>query len=83
MADFLLSVFVRNIILTTGIINYLTVLLLFFSCRWVPGVNGMKGLMKYRWYKKVYKYHAYLWWVLITSATFHATLTIFHVSFGG
>ena len=70
------SIVVAKLIFVFGIINLLTVVALFFSCRCVPGNPVMGKLMKYRSYQRFFRYHCYLWWVLLPSVVVHATLAI-------
>lgn len=65
-----------RVIFILGIVNLVTVLLLLFTCRCLPMWLPTKGLMKHKWYQRVYKNHCYLWWVLIPSVIIHAVLAI-------
>ena len=80
---FLLSPTVENIILVTALINAITVLLLFFTCRFVPSVKIAKPLMNKKWFKTLYKYHSYIWWILTPSVLIHATMALLHKLAGG
>jgi hypothetical protein len=80
---FLLSPVVENIILVTALINVVAVLLLFFTCRFVPSVKIARPLMNKKWFKTCYKYHSYIWWVLAPSVLIHAVIAIMHKLSGG
>jgi hypothetical protein len=70
------SIVVAKLIFSLGIINLVTVALIFFSCRCIPGNRLAGGLMKHSAYKHFYKYHCYLWWVLLPSVVVHAVLAL-------
>ena len=65
-----------RIIFILGIINLVSVLLIFFSCRCLPGSRIGSKLMKYRPYQRYYKYHCHIWKVFWPSVTVHAILAI-------
>jgi hypothetical protein len=69
---------VHNIVLVTAIINLVLVIALFFTCRLFPS-----SLLKWTWYKFLYRYHSYIWWVLMPSVIIHAVLAILHTLSGG
>lgn len=71
---------VRNIILTLGIINFVSGLAIMITCRCLPTSKWGKGLMNYRPYKAFYKFHCFIWWVFWPSVMAHALLAI--VTFG-
>ena len=81
--EILLSPLVENLILVTAIINLITVLLVFFTCRFIPGLNLTGPLMRLKWYKPLYKYHVYIWWLLVPSVVIHAVIAILHRLSGG
>lgn len=72
------SPFVEQVILITGIINLVMSLYLFITCRFVPVSHLTEGWMQKGWYKTLYKYHVYAWWLFIPSLLIHATLAIAH-----
>ncbi len=78
-----MSTVILKLIFSLGIINLITVALIFFSCRCLPTSRWAGGLMKYSAYKHFYKYHCYIWWVLLPSVVIHAALaiTLFGVPF--
>jgi hypothetical protein len=81
--SFFLSPFVDAVVLATAIINILGLLSIFFTCRFVPGSHFTAPLMRFNWFKPVYKYHSYIWWVFMPSAFLHALLAIIHRLVGG
>ena len=74
---------VENIILVTGIINLVFVLLLFFTCRFIPRAKMTKSWINQKWFKRLYRYHTYFWWVLIPSVLIHFAVVILHILAGG
>ena len=65
-----------RLIVTLGIINLVTGLLIFFSCRCLPGSKLGNRLMKHQGYQRFYKYHCYIWRVFWTSVMVHAALAV-------
>ncbi len=72
-----------TVMLVTGIINGVTVLLLFFTCRFVPRFKLTGSLIHKSWYRPLYKYHTYIWWVLLPSVIVHVIFTVSHILSGG
>jgi hypothetical protein len=65
-----------RLIIILGIINLVTGVTIFFSCRCLPGSWLGKKLMKYQGYQRFYKYHCYIWRVFWPSVMIHAILAI-------
>jgi hypothetical protein len=70
------TIVVVRLIFALGILNLIAVAALFFSCRCVPGMRILGKLMKYSAYKRFFRYHCYIWWVLWPSVIAHALLAI-------
>jgi hypothetical protein len=68
-----------RILFVLGIINLVTGLLIFFSCRCLPGSKIGKGLMKHPWYQKFFKLHCYIWWIFWASVVIHAILAMIYI----
>jgi len=68
-----------RIMFVLGIVNLLTGLSIFFSCRCLPGSRFGKRLMKYNWYQKFFKWHCYIWWIFWISVVIHAILAIIYI----
>jgi len=68
-----------RIIFSLGIINLVTGLLIFFSCRCLPGLKIGKSLMRHRWYQSFFKLHCYIWWVFWASVVVHAIFAIIYI----
>jgi hypothetical protein len=67
---------INNVLLITGIINIVAILFLLFTCRFIPGLSLTHRLMNKSWFKPLYKYHAYIWWLLVPSVVVHAVIAI-------
>jgi len=74
--DFFDSVAVARLILFLGIFNFILILLIFLSCRCLPGSRVGSRLMKIRWYKRFFGNHCYLWTILWPSVGLHAFFAI-------
>jgi hypothetical protein len=72
-----------KIVLITAIINAVGIILLFFTCRFIPIFHLTNRLSSRDWYKQVYKYHLYIWFILVPSAAVHAIIAIARVLMGG
>ena len=70
------SILATRLIVILGIINLVTGLLIFFSCRCLPGSKLGSNQMKHQAYKSFYKYHCYIWRVFWPSVMIHATLAV-------
>lgn len=71
------SEFAPKLIYILGIVNIISVLLVAFTCRCVPGMRFFSGrLMKYAVYARFYKYHCYIWWVFWISVIVHAVFAM-------
>lgn len=68
-----------RVLFILGIVNLVTGLLLFFSCRCLPGSRWGKGLMKHGWYQRFFKNHCYIWWVFWCSVVVHAILAMVYL----
>ena len=67
---------VSRLIFILGITNLVSGLLIFFSCRCLPGSGIGRKLMKQKVYQRFYKYHCYIWIVFWPSVMIHAILAI-------
>ncbi len=74
--EFFQSVAAIRVVFALGIVNVVSGLLVFLTCRCTPGgrltmlVTG--NLMKYSAYRRFYSIHCYIWWVFWTSVMVHA-----------
>ncbi len=71
--SFFLTVYASGIIMTLGVINFITAALILASCRAVP---GLARLLKNERYKRFYKIHGYLWWIFWPSVIIHVIMAV-------
>lgn len=76
MDAFFHSQIARDIILVFAISNIILGVLVFFTCRCMPGFQLTRGLMQNKNYLKFYKYHGYLWLIFLASVMIHAVFAI-------
>ena len=74
------TIVAERVIFAFAIINLVTGVLVFLSCRCVPGARITGNLMKYAVYQRFYGYHCYFWWAFWVSVVVHA---IFAIAFLG
>ena len=68
-----------RVIFSLGMVNLVSGLLIFFSCRCLPGSRLGKRLVKFKWYQRFFKLHCYIWWVFWTSVVVHAVFAIIYI----
>ena len=68
-----------RVIFSLGMVNLVSGLLIFFSCRCLPGSKLGKRLVKFKWYQRFFKLHCYIWWVFWTSVVVHAVFAIIYI----
>jgi hypothetical protein len=68
-----------RILFVLGIVNVVTGLWIFFTCRCLPGSKIGKRFMQYRWYQRFFKTHCYVWWVFWISVMVHAVLALIYI----
>ena len=66
------SITAVRVIYVLGILNLVSGLLVFFSCRCLPGSKLAHGWMQKRGYQRFYRYHCYYWWIFWISVIVHA-----------
>lgn len=74
--DIFQSIIATRVLFILGIINLVSVLLIFFSCRCIPGSKILGKIMKYQAYQRFFRYHCYIWLVFWSSVVVHAILGI-------
>jgi len=72
-----------RIIFSLGIINVISGILIFFTCRCLPGSRIGKGWMANRYYQRFFKLHCYIWWVFWISVMIHAILVFIYLGLPG
>jgi hypothetical protein len=80
MDAFFHSMIAARIIFILSITNIILGILVFLSCRCMPGFKFGHGLMQNKTYLKFYKFHGYLWLCFLISVLIHA---IFAINFMG
>ena len=81
MDAFFHSLLAERIIFIFSITNIILGILVFLSCRCMPGYKFAHGLMKNKSYLKFYKFHGYLWLFLLISVFVHAVFAIGFLGF--
>ena len=74
--NFLQTEFVPKLVFVLGIINLLSGLLVLFTCRCIPVLRISGNITKNYIYRKIYRYHCYIWWVFWISVVVHAVFAI-------
>lgn len=74
--DFFQSELAARLVFILGIVNLVTGLVIFLSCRCVPGMRFTGQLMKHASYARFFKIHCYLWWIFWPSVVIHAIIAI-------
>jgi len=70
------SIAVARLIFILGIVNLITGLAIFFSCRCIPGAKIMGKMSKSTAYQRFSRYHCYIWRVFWPAVLIHAILAI-------
>ena len=70
------SIIVGRLIFILGVVNIVAAILIFGSCRCLPGSRLMGKLMNYAKYKRFFGYHCYIWRVFWPSVVVHAFLAL-------
>jgi hypothetical protein len=65
-----------KIIFVTAMINLISVLLVLTSCRCMNMWKLTSGLNKHAWFKRYFRWHCYIWYVLIPSIIIHAVFAL-------
>jgi len=76
VTEFFHSQIARDIILIFAACNIVLGLLVFFTCRCLPGFKFAHGLMRNKNYLNFYKFHCYLWLLFLISVMVHAVFAI-------
>lgn len=76
MEEFFHSLLAIRILFIFSILNMLFGVLVFLSCRCLPGFKWANGIMQNRKYLSFYKFHCWLWLMFLISVTIHAIFAI-------
>jgi hypothetical protein len=68
-----------RVLFILGIVNMVTGLVLFFTCRCLPGSKIGKSLMTLHWYRGFFRFHCYIWWIFWVSVVAHAILAMRYI----
>jgi len=60
-----------------GIINIISMLLVFFSCRCLMGPKISRVLVQQKWFLAMYKKHCWYWWIFFVSVFLHSVLAFY------
>ena len=74
--DIFYSLMVARLIFILGIVNLASGLLIFFSCRCLPGAKIAGKLMQYQPYRTFYTYHCHIWKIFWPAVIVHAFLAV-------
>lgn len=77
------TIFVARLIFILGFVNIFSFLLLFGTCRCVPGSKLLAHLAQSARYKSLFRYHCYIWWLFWPSVVIHAALAILFFGWPG
>lgn len=58
-----------------GALNIIFIILVILTCRCMMP-KAIRGLFKYKWYGKIYRFHGYFWWFFIISVILHSVLAL-------
>jgi len=67
------------LIIILGILSIISGLLIFLSCRCIPGWKLTRSLMNNEKYKRFFKTHCSLWWVFWALVIVHAIIAIVYL----
>ena len=71
-----------QVLLIAGYFNILFLLLVLLTCRCIGFWRLTKGLMRYGWFQKVYRYHCWYWYGFIISVLVHTAIAFSIFGFG-
>lgn len=76
MDAFFHSLVAARIIFIFSITNIAMGILVFLTCRCIPGYKFSHSLMQNKYYVKFYRFHGYLWLIFLFSVLVHAIFAI-------
>jgi len=76
MEAFFHSLLAARIVFIFSILNIILGILVFLSCRCLPGFKFMQGIMQNKRYLSFYKYHCWLWLLFLISVAVHSVFAI-------
>ncbi len=81
--DIFQSLIAGRLIFVLGIINLVTAILVFGSCRCLPGLRIADRLIRYPSYRRFFKLHCYIWWIFWVSVVVHAFFALMFFGWPG
>ena len=66
----------ERVIFLLGVINLLSLVMVFFSCRCLIGHRFVERMWKYGWYRLYHQGHCYYWWLLAISVFLHSAIAL-------
>ncbi len=63
-----------KLVFLLGITNIVLLLLVFFSCRCLAGINFINRMFRHKWYRRYYYKHCWFWWFFFASVIAHTIL---------
>ena len=74
---------VVRIVFSLGIINVISGILIFVTCRCLPGSRIGKRWMANKYYQRFFKLHCFIWWIFWISVMIHAILVFIYIGLPG
>ena len=65
-----------KLVFILGIINVLSILAVFFTCRCLIGFKFVNEMLKRPWYRWAFDHHCWYWRIFAVSVTLHAILAL-------
>ena len=65
-----------RVVFITAMINILAILAVLLSCRCINMWTITKWISKYKWFKTYFKWHCYVWYILLPSIIIHMVFAI-------
>jgi len=81
--EFFQSLAVARTIFILGVLNLVTGLMIFFSCRCLPGSRVGSRIRDLRPYKRLFRYHCHLWKIFWPSVAVHAFFALMFFGWPG
>jgi hypothetical protein len=76
MDGFFHSLIAARIIFIFSITNIILGLMVFLSCRCIPGYKFTHGILQNKVYLRFYRLHGYIWLLFLASVLVHAVFAI-------
>jgi hypothetical protein len=70
------AIVMLRIVFITAMVNIVFLLLILFTCRCMNMWKITSPLNKFSWFKQVFKWHCYLWYIFLPSLIIHIVFAI-------